>query len=157
MKHPPSRHHRGSGSEWLGACFTLAVLLGIYSSMDSFSSYSALYDATGSVEDLQISVSSAYWNPDMLYGFHSVAGDSYTHSGSQHLDIVYVSPDKQSITTADGVRVSFYKDTPIAEIEKSMNPATPRAYSRLANGIAVIEGKLDSASAKTILATIHSR
>ena len=139
MKHPVHRHPRGSGSEWLSALFTLSVLVGIYSSMDSFSSYSALMSPTGSVEGHQISVSLPYWNPDMQYGFRSVAGDSYVQTGSKVVDLVSVGADKKSIQTSDGVRVSFYPDTPIADIEKSMTPGTPRAYSRLSNGIAVIE------------------
>lgn len=154
MKHPVHRHPRRSGSEWLSAIFTLLVLTGIYSSMDSFSSYSSLYDVSSTGHT--ISISAPYWNEQMGYGFHALAWDSYTQTGSAKVDHVTVVGENWAISMKDGVKVAFYRDIPIADIEKSLDPTTPRAYSRLPNGIAVITGNLDSPSAKTILATIHS-
>ncbi len=151
MKHPVHRHPRRSRSEWLSAMFTLLVLLGIYSSMDSFSSYSALYDVSSTGHT--IAISTPYWNREMWYGFHSLAWDRYIQTGSALVDRVTVVTDQP---TSDGVQVEFYKNTPIADIEKTLNPDSPRAYSRLSNGIAVITGNLDSPGAKTILATLHS-
>lgn len=55
------------------------------------------------------------------------------------------------------VKVSFYPSLSIEEIEAQHTTTKPRAYTRLAHGIAVVEGDLDSASAKTIIATLHSR
>lgn len=151
MKHPVHRHPHRSRSEWLSAMFTLLVLLGIYSSMDSFSSYSALYDLSSTGHT--IAISAPYWNREMWYGFHSLAGDYYIQTGSTLVDRVTVARDQRA---SDGVQVEFYKSTPIADIEKTLNPDSPRAYSRLSNGIAVITGNIDSPRAKTILATLHS-
>jgi hypothetical protein len=40
-------------------------------------------------------------------------------------------------------------------VEKIHNSPVARAFSTLPTGIAVIEGNLDSPTAKTILATLH--
>jgi hypothetical protein len=45
----------------------------------------------------------------------------------------------------------------IQEIESKNTWNSPRTYSRLPNGIAMIEWDLSSIRAKTVLATLHSR
>ena len=55
------------------------------------------------------------------------------------------------------MRVSYYPSLSFDEIEKLHNSDLPKAFSQLSRGIAVIEGDLDSPSAKTILATLHTR
>lgn len=84
-------------------------------------------------------------------------GDSYTSTGNAQSDQVTVQPSSMKTSEDGTVRVTFYKDTPIDTIEASLPTDTPRAYSRLSNGIAVIEWDLNSPSAKTILSTLHSR
>lgn len=140
MKHPLPRHSRRMSSEWLSAIFTLLVLSGIYASMDNFDSYSTFYKYQEKINEPKlISVASPYWNNDMSYGFRSIAGDAYTQTGSSSVDQVLVKSKDKTVFMHNGVKVSFYPNTSIAEIDKSIDPNTPRAYSRLANGIAVIE------------------
>ena len=96
----------------------------------------------------------------MSYGFRSASGDTYIQTeSSKDRDRVLIAKTgtDREVYEKDGVRVSFYPDTPIDQIDKTLDQNSPRAYSRLPNGIAVIEGNLDSPSAKTILATLHSR
>lgn len=148
MKHPVHRHAPSHRSEWLSAIFTLLVLTGIYSSMDNFSSYSALLPEKH--EEKTIDVVLPYWNDVQKYGFSSAPSEEPSHPPFQ------VSADGKTVYTADGVRVQYYKDSTISEIEKTLDTSTPRAYSRLSGGIAVITGNLDSPAAKTILATLRS-
>ena len=157
MKHPIHRHHRQHGTEWISAIFTLLVLVGIYNSMDNFDSYSALFSKNDTGWTKKITVASPYWNNTLSYGFRSVEGDSYTNIGTPRTDQVTVHQSSTKISDDGKVRVTFYKDTPIDVIEASLPPSSPRAYSRLPNGIAVIEWDLASPSAKTILSTMHSR
>lgn len=157
MKHPlqwRSRHH---GSEWISALFTLIILLGIYRSTDNFDSYSALFRESAQSSEKRITVATPYWNNTLWYGFRSVEGDSYTSTGDTRSDKVLVVPTSVKSSDDGKVRVTFYKDTPIDTIEASLTESSPRAYSRLSNGIAVIEWDLASPSAKTILATLHAR
>ncbi len=145
-------------SDWLSAIFTLLVLSGIYASMDNFDSYSSLYKNQDKINESKlITVASPYWNSDMNYGFRSIVWDAYVQTGSNSVDQVLVKSIDKTVYTHDGVKVSFYPNTPIAEIDKTIDPNTPRTYSRLANGIAVIEWDLNSASAKTIFSTLHSK
>lgn len=155
MIHPTPRRGQNTSAEWLSAVFTLLVLTGIYNSMDAFSSFgeNGITSPSPSHEThAPLSVAPPYWNQTLWYGFRSIAGDRYSASGSIHTDTVIVS----SWDDASAVKVSFYKDMPIDQIEKSLNPDNPRAYSRLSHGIAVIEGNIDSPSAKTIFSTLHS-
>ncbi len=122
--------------------------------MDNFGSYSSLY-STQNVQK-SISVASPYWNQKLAYGFRGTAGDSYSGTETASSDKVLVTNAVKK-NTDSSVRVSFYPDASIDEIEKLHNTDTPRAYSRLSHGIAVIEGDLDSPSAKTILATLHTK
>ena len=55
------------------------------------------------------------------------------------------------------VKVSYYKDATLDAVEKIHDSDVARTFSRLPRGIAVIEGDLGSATAKDILATLHSR
>lgn len=110
--------------------------------MDHFSSYTTNYsrEEKGKSEK-SLSVAKPYWNSSMSYGFRSVAGDSYSTTGSDsHVDKVLITRrDDRDIYTKDDVKVSFYPNTPIDDIEKDIDQNAPRAYSRLPNGIAVIE------------------
>jgi hypothetical protein len=117
--------------------------------MDNFSSYSALLPKEENKENI-ISLTVPYWNQDMKYGFSSAPSVEPSHPPFQ------VSDDGKTVYTSDGVRVQYYKDMSISEIDKTLDPSTPRAYSRLRGGIAVITGNLDSSQAKTILATMRS-
>jgi hypothetical protein len=157
MIHPTPRRGQNTSAEWLSAIFTLLVLTGIYNSMDAFSSFGETGIARPSAPEIStpLSVAPPYWNQKLGYGFRSVAWDRYTSSGSENWDIVIVS-SWETTDTKNSVKVSFYKDTPIDQIQLSLDTDTPRAYSRLSHGIAVIEGNIDSPSAKTIFSTLHS-
>ncbi len=160
MNNSIQRHPRGTGHEWLSAIFTLLVLSGIYFSMNSFSSAAVSYGNGSTASGKPLSVSDNYWNDTLSYWFRSSSWDTYIQTGStDSVDRVLIAKreDGKEVYEKDGVRVSFYPNTPIETIEKSMDQSTARAYSRLPNGIAVIEGNLESPSAKTILATLHSR
>ena len=159
MIHPTPRRRPQSGSaDWLSAIFTLLVLTGIYSSMDQFSSYApsgapqTMHTDTGTLS----SVAPPYWNQDLAYGFRSVAWDVYSASGTQKRDTVIVTSSGKTTAPHDDIRVSYYRDTSIEQIDQWLDPETPRAYSRLSHGIAVIQWDLDSPSAKTIFSTLHS-
>lgn len=157
MKHPSQRHHRHQGGEWITAIATLVVLAGIYNSTENFDSYSALLAQPPWGSEKKITVAAPYWNETLSYGFRSVEGDSYSSSGSTVSDQVTVAPPETRVSEDGTVKVTFYPDTPIEEIETKHPENTPRAYSRLPNGIAVIEWDLSSPSATTILATLHAR
>jgi hypothetical protein len=158
MIHHVPRRGQNSRQEWLSAIFTLLVLTGIYSSMDRFSSYGtspvALAERTETTGTS--SVAPPYWNHDLRYGFRSVAWDSYTASGSGKTNNVIVKPTKDSLSPHADISVSYYKDTSIDQIDRSLIPGSPRAYSRLPHGIAVIQWDLESPSAKTIFSTLYS-
>ncbi len=104
--------------------------------MDNFGSYSSLY-STQNVQK-SISVASPYWNQKLAYGFRGTAGDSYSGSETASSDKVLVTNTEKK-STESSVRVSFYPEASIDEIEKLHNSDAPRAYSRLSHGIAVIE------------------
>ena len=55
------------------------------------------------------------------------------------MDTVRVSSSGLIGTAHGDVRVSFYKDTPIDQIDRSLDSGSARAYSRLPHGIAVIQ------------------
>jgi hypothetical protein len=122
--------------------------------MDNFASY-ADNPPNPPLTEKSLSVAPPYWSEKLSYGFRSVAGDWYTATGTESRDTVLVQDEKSTDTTGE-VRVSYYRDTPIEIIDKSLHPDTPRAYARLAGGIAVIEWDLDSPRAKTIFSTLHS-
>lgn len=110
--------------------------------MDHFSSYATIYSTQEKGKsDKSLSVAKPYWNDTMSYGFRSVAGDSYASTGSNSsVDRVLVTRrDDRDVYTKDDVKVSFYPNTPIDDIERDIDQNAPRAYSRLPNGIAVIE------------------
>ncbi len=158
MKHPIHRHHRRQGTEWISAIFTLLVLVGIYSSTDNFDSYSALLASPSGSTQKKLTVANPYWNNTLAYWFRSVEWDTYSSTESEKSDTVTVTESPTRKVSADGkVRVTFYPDTPIDVIDATLPKGMPRAYSRLSNGIAVIEWDLDSPSAKTILSTLHPR
>lgn len=103
----------------------------------------------------------SYWNDEIGYGFSAEKDDIFHHEIIKNIPI---EVDTVGIDTKEGtifedarVRVSFYPTLSIEEIEKRHPVDKPRSYSRLSKGIAVIEGDLESHSAKTILATLHSR
>ncbi len=72
-------------------------------------------------------------------------------------DFVAVDPKEGVVFEDAKVKVSYYPSQTIEEIEAKHTAIVPRAYTRLAHGVAVVEGDLGSASAKTILATLHTR
>ncbi len=157
MKHPTPRPRQHTSAEWLSAVFTLLVLTGIYNSMDAFSSFGEMRNPPPPphANSAPLSVAPPYWNQTLWYGFRSVAWDTYTASWWEDRDTVLVTSSE--VPKGQGpLKVSFYKNTPIDQIEKSLDPDTPRAYSRLSHGIAVIEGNIDSPSAKTIFSTLHA-
>jgi hypothetical protein len=153
MKHSSNQRHHGYGVEWLQAIFTLVVLSWIAASVDNFDSYGTTYANNPTPK----TVSGTYWNETIGYGFRWNGGDIYKSHWGSGVDIVAVS-SKDGLVYADSqVKVSFYTKNSIQEIEKVHTENTPRTYSRLPNGIAVIEWDLSSATAKTVLATLHSR
>ena len=155
-----SSSYRSSGwknvHEWVSAIGTLLVLSSVYASMDSFSSYAPQTENIITKPSTSpLSVASPYWNSDLWYGFRSIAWDVYDASTSNMKDVVSV---KNAGTSSDinEIRVSFYKDSTIENIDKNLKADIPRAYSKLSHGIAVIEWNLDTARAKTIFSTLHS-
>ncbi|MBC7503425.1 hypothetical protein H7169_00440 [Candidatus Gracilibacteria bacterium] len=154
MKHTPYQRPRRSGAEFIQAICTLMVLSGIYMYSTTYSS------STISLRDVPAKpaiLSSQYWNDKIGYGFTSVTGDTYTRQGSGEVDQVEIRPGDGIVYDQDSVRVSFYSTLSIQEIESKNTKNTPRTYSRLPHGIAMIEGDLSSDRAKTVLATLHSR
>ena len=153
MKHPQYQRHRRYGVEWAQAVFTLMVLVWIYVSMPYFDSYE-----TTLTEPVQSSVvSHSYWNDELGYGFATGSGDTYQQVSTSVHDKVDINTATGFIYDWDGVRVSFYSQATIEDIQKTHASDMPRTYSRLPGGIAVIEWDLASPTAKTILATLHSR
>ena len=121
--------------EWLQAIFTLLVLTGIYLSSGSYASSETQNVSSGK----SIPITVPYWNDMFGYGFQGNSGDTYKSKSSSGLDQVSVGVSDGVIFEDKKVRVSFYKNTSIEDIEKSNTSNTSRAYSRLPNGIAVIE------------------
>lgn len=153
MKHPQYQRHRKYGVEWLQAVFTLMVLTWIYVSMPYFDSYE-----TSLIEPKSaIPMNRSYWNDTLWYGFNTGSWDTYNQVSTWVDDKVDIRSSSGIVFDGDWIRVSFYSQASIDDIEKYHWDDTPRAYSRLPNGIAVIEWDLASPTAKTILATLHSR
>jgi hypothetical protein len=153
MKHPQYQRHRKYGVEWLQAFFTLMVLVWIYMSMPYFDSYE-----TTLAEPVNTTpVSRSYWNDELGYGFNTGSGDTYNQVSTGVDDKVDIRSSSGIVYDGDGVRVSFYSQATIDDIQQYHREDTPRTYSRLPNGIAVIEWDLASPTAKTVLATLHSR
>lgn len=98
-----------------------------------------------------------YWNQEFQYGFRGENNDKYQNKTWSGADIVAVDPEDGVVFEDAKVRVSYYLSHTIDEIEALHSSAVPRAYTRLSRGIAVVEGDLDSPSAKTIIATLHAR
>lgn len=154
MKHPQYQRHRRYGVEWLQAIFTLMVLGGIYLSMSHFDSYDTklIESPTSQKEGVQ-----TYWNDTLGYGFHQNASGSYTEQKTASGEVIKIRTASGVVGTESEVQVYFYPNTDITKIQAIHQKNTPRTYSRLSNGIAVIEGNLTSPEAKMILATLHSR
>ncbi|GAB0174811.1 MAG: hypothetical protein HHAS10_06900 [Candidatus Altimarinota bacterium] len=156
-----SSSYRSSGGnnvhEWVSAIGTLLVLGSVYASMDSFSSYAPQQTEKVSANESTSppSVAPPYWSSTHGYGFRSIAGDVYDASSSNMKDVVSVRGSDSKPNNTD-IKVSYFREGDIESIDKTISPETPRAYSKLSHGIAVIEGNLDSARAKTIFSTIHS-
>lgn len=143
--------------EWVSAIGTLLVLWSVYASMDNFSSYATIETEKVSTKESMspTSVSPPYWSSEHGYGFRSIAWDVYDASSSNMKDVVSVRNSNSEPSNTD-IKVSYFKEWSIESIDKSLSPETPRAYSKLSHGIAVIEWNLDSPRAKTIFSTIHS-
>lgn len=151
MKSSLHRGGRGYGVEWLQATFTLLVLTGIYLSSGSFAtSTSPTFSKEKSIE-----ITVPYWNDTFGYWFQGNPGDMYQNQTSSGIDSVSIS-SSGTIYDDEKVKVSFYPNATIEDIENNHPADTSRAYSRLPNGIAVIEWDLASATAKVVLATLHS-
>lgn len=153
MKHPVNQRHHGYGAEWLQSLFTMAVLLFLYQYSLTFDSNAPIVPSSESVKKQ----TSSYWNDSIGYWFRWDDNDTYTRRDGNAPDIVSVSSQRSSLLWSWGVRVSFYTDLPIENIEKLHTDTLARAYSRLPNGIAVIEWDLSSSRAKNVLATLHAR
>lgn len=135
---------------------TLLVLGLLYASRNLFGGEVA----NGSMPDtppLPPVQQNSYWNENFGYGFRGENNDLYQSKSFSGVDVVAVD-SKEGVLFKDAkVKVSFYSSASIEEIEKMHPIQGDRSYSKLNNGIAVIEGDLDSPSAKTILATLHAR
>ncbi len=153
MKHPVSRKHPWSGVEWLQAVFTLLVLSWIYMASTHFDTYET---TLASIPAKPAILSEKYWNDKLGYGFHTEKGSRYESTWDTKKDEVKVSPNGLVYSDAS-VKVSYYKDATLESVEKIHDSDVARTFSRLPRGIAVIEGNLSSATAKDILATLHSR
>ncbi len=153
MKHPQYQRHRNYGVEWLQAVFTLMVLVWIYMSMPYFDSYETTLAEPVNTDP----VSRSYWNDELGYGFNTGSWDTYNQVSTGLDDKVDIRSSSGIVYDEEGVRVSFYSQANIEDIQKYHWEDTPRTYSRLPNGIAVIEWDLTSPTAKTVLATLHSR
>ena len=154
MKHTQSQRPRHNGVELIQAVCTLMVLSGIYMYSTVYSSNSvSLRDAPAKPAIL----TSQYWDDKTGYGFASVTWDTYNKQGSGGVDQVEIRPGDGLVYDRDSVRVSFYSTLSIQEIEAKNTWNSPRTYSRLPHGIAMIEWDLSSDRAKTVLATLHSR
>lgn len=152
MKHPQYQRHHNYSVEWLQAMFTLMFLVWIYYAMPYFDSYE-----TALVPTEKISAPVSYWNESLWYGFQGGSWYVYVPETTTDNDTVQIQSKNGLIYNDSGVRVSFYSDATIDQVEKSHNSDLPRAYSRLPTGIAVIEWDLASPVAKNVLATLHSR
>ncbi len=152
MKHPVYERHHGYGAEWLQALFTLVVLVSLYQYSLTFNSNTNL-DSGGESKQQ----TSSYWNESLWYWFRGNEGDTYNTSTWKAIDTVSVSSSNDSITADKNVRVSFYTASTIADIEKNYENIVNKTFSRLPNGIAVIEGDISSLRAKNVLATLHAR
>jgi hypothetical protein len=156
MKHPLRQRHHSQWVEWIQAFVTLFVLTGIYYASDNFEAYTTQYKTHSSHSAVE-QKSSAYWNDNYGYGFRWVAGDLYLPKSSTGSDQVLVKSSSWLVFQYATVQVSFYPHATIDAVEKKHTQSVKRAYSRLPNGIAVIEWDLASATAKTVLATLHAR
>lgn len=146
-----------SAAQWIQAVTTLGILVILYSSRNLFGGEVA----TGQTPDtppLQNFPQKSYWNEDFGYGFRGEDTDKYQNHSLSNADFVAVDSKEGVIFEDARVKVSFYPSLSIEEIDqKYLASTTPRAYTRLSRGIAVVEGDLDSPSAKTIIATLHTR
>ena len=154
MKHPQYQRHRRYGVEWLQAMITLMVLSGIYMSTWQFDASGSSLSAPPAKPAV---LSSSYWNETLGYGFHGGSGDTYESASTATGDAVDIHRWDGIIYDDPSVRVSFYSRSTLSEVQQYHQTAVARTYSRLPNGIAVIEWDLSSATAKTVLATLHSR
>lgn len=154
MKHTPLEKRSQYRTEWLQAVFTFLVLVSIYTSTSYFDGYESTLTQPPKKPAI---FSGSYWNDTLWYGFRGKDGDTYKTISWSWQDSVMITPDKGVVYDDKTVRVSFYTDEPIEKIERIHNSNLPRTFSRLSNGIAVIEGDLASPTAKNILATLHAR
>lgn len=84
-------------------------------------------------------VSRSYWNDTLGYGFNTGSGDTYNQVSTAVDDKVDIRSSDGIVYDDDTVRVSFYSQASIDDIQQYHREDTPRTYSRLQNGIAVIE------------------
>lgn len=142
--------------EWIQAIATLLILMAIFFSKNFFWDIpvSATTPITPPVETFP---QKSYWNNTLWYGFSGDQNDHYFSTMSWEVDQVAVDPKEGIIFEDAKVRVLYYKNTSIEEVEKFLTSPKPRAFSHLRDWVAVVEWDLESSSAKTVLATLHNR
>lgn len=138
------------------AITTLVIISLIYLSSNIFASNNSTF-AESKPSEMQNYPQVNYWNNDFGYGFSSQKNDKITNKTLSWVDQVAVDIREGIIFEDAKVKVSYYPTLTMSEVEKRHTENISRAYSRLNSGIAVIEGDLDSNSAKIILATLYSR
>lgn len=154
MKSSPHKRPSSGGVQLVQALGTLAFLVGIYSWSMTFDNNPVNLRTPPQKPAI---LTSKYWNDNLGYGFQTNAGDKYQATTASGVDQVTIRSGDGEVYRDDNVRVSFYSGTSIEDIEKNHGTNKARTYSRLPNGIAVIEGNLDSPRAKLVLTTLHAR
>lgn len=84
-------------------------------------------------------LSSSYWNEKLGYGFHGGSGDTYESASTATGDAVDIHSGDGLVYDDHDVRVSFYSQATLSDIQQHHQTTVARTYSRLPNGIAVIE------------------
>jgi hypothetical protein len=136
MNQVPKTRPNRDRADLLQALSTLVVLSLIYVYSTTFVDTSV---SNTPPPPSSIVLSSKYWNDRLGYGFESGGDDRYISSSSSSIDQVSIYEKTQSLGHDPSVRVSFYSGASIRDIEQKHTTNTPRTYSRLSNGIAVIE------------------
>lgn len=144
-----------TAAQWIQALTTLSILTILYLTRNFFGG--ELEAKVPTIPPLQNVEQNSYWNEDFWYGFRWEKSDKYQNKAFSWVDLVAVDPQEWVIFEDARVRVSFYLSGSIDEVEAKYPPTGPRAYSHLSRGIAVIEGDLESSTAKNVLATLHAR
>lgn len=153
-KVPHSRNRYREAVQWIQAITTTLILVMVYVSRGHFESS---FSASKTPENPPIGAvqQESYWSDDFQYGFSASKWDHPASYSSHWADYVAVDSKTGVVFQDAKVKVSYYPGWSLEEIEKNHQDMSPKAYSFLENGIAVVEGDLSSASAKMVLATLH--